>query len=98
MLLEAVRFIRFTMGADVAGCARFKRLENQVLIQSLQTRWPMSCNPEVFKHVPPLAPPAPPSPLRRAAQTEEHVSKLRDCKTSATSFAGTGSVLGFPNA
>src|SRR6266478_3844626 len=52
MLLEAVRFIRFTMGADVAGCARFKRLENQELIQSLQTRWPMSCNPEVLKHVP----------------------------------------------
>src|SRR6266853_3860266 len=52
MLLEAVRFIRFTMGADVAGCARFKRLENQELIQSLQTRWPMSCNPEALKHVP----------------------------------------------
>src|SRR5258706_1340015 len=52
MLLEAVRFIRFTMGADVAGCARFKRLENQELIQSLQTRWPMACNPEVLKHVP----------------------------------------------
>jgi len=40
------------MGADVAGCARFKRLENQELIQSLQTRWPMACNPEVLKHVP----------------------------------------------
>src|SRR5258707_2595766 len=52
MLLEAVRLIRFTMGADVAGCARFKRLENQELIQFLQTRWPMSCNPEVLKHVP----------------------------------------------
>src|SRR5216684_1002287 len=52
MLLEAAPIIRFTMGADVAGCARFKRLENQELIQSLQTRWPMSCNPEVLKHVP----------------------------------------------
>src|SRR5260221_3135160 len=52
MLLEAVRFIRFTMGADVAGCARFKRLEDQELIQSLKTRWPMGCNPEVLKHVP----------------------------------------------
>jgi len=40
------------MGADVAGCARFKRLENQELIQSLKTRWPMGCNPEVLKHVP----------------------------------------------
>src|SRR5260370_16965792 len=40
------------MGADVAGCARFKRVENQELIQSLETRWPMACNPEVLKHVP----------------------------------------------
>src|SRR5260370_10314959 len=52
ILLEAAPIIRFTRGADVAGCARFKRLENQELIQSLQTRWPMSCNPEVLKHVP----------------------------------------------
>src|SRR5467141_3049828 len=52
MLLEAAPIIRFTMGANVAGCARFKRLENQELIQSLKTRWPMGCNPEVLKHVP----------------------------------------------
>src|SRR5213076_165378 len=33
----------------------------------------------------PLAPPVPPSRLRRAVQTAERVSTLRDCRPSATS-------------
>src|SRR5258708_26979101 len=88
MLLEAVRIIRFTMGADVAGCARFKRLENQELIQSLQTRWPMSCNPEVLKHVPLFALLDEEETAVLAGAAEGQALKTPGCQTTATPLAG----------